>query len=95
MTTRTIVYSRSSISSSSALRNAIEGDEQDLEAVKLKILTLLDSVTQSGDTDSAQDSDSADEEPEILNESEAGEDEIEDLEYTNVREAVKYFDKLL
>jgi len=78
-----------------ALRNAIDGNEQDLEAIKLKILTLLDSVTQSGDTDSAQDFDSAEEEPEILNESEARADEIEDLEYSNVREAVKYFDKLL
>jgi len=79
----------------SALRNAIQGNEQDLEAIKLKILTLLDSVSQSGNSDSAQDSESADEEPEILNESEALEDEIEDLEYSNVREAVKYFDKLL
>lgn len=78
-----------------ALRNAIDGNEQDLEAIKLKILTLLDSVTQTGDADSAQDFDSADEEPEILNESEARADEIEDLEYSNVREAVKYFDKLL
>jgi len=78
-----------------ALRNAIDGNEQDLEAIKLKILTLLDSITQSGDTDSAQDFDSAEEDPEILNESEARADEIEDLEYSNVREAVKYFDKLL
>ena len=79
----------------SALRSATEGDEKDLEEIKQSILKLLDSNIQSRDTDSAPDFESTDEEPEILNESEAQEEEVEDLEHTNVRETVKYFDKLL
>ncbi|MCH8019014.1 cell division protein FtsZ [candidate division KSB1 bacterium] len=79
----------------SALRSATKGDEKDLEEIKQSILKLLDSIIQSRDTDSAPDFESTDEEPEILNESEAQEEEVEDLEHTNVRETVKYFDKLL
>ena len=94
----------------SALRSATEGDEKDLEKIKQSILKLLDSIIQSRDTDSAPDLESADDEPEILNDAEAQEEEaqkeeaqkeeaqkeeVEDLEYTNVRETVKYFDKLL
>lgn len=79
----------------SALRSATKGDGKDLEEIKQSILKLLDSIIQSRDTDSAPDFESTDEEPEILNESEAQEEEVEDLEHTNVRETVKYFDKLL
>jgi len=79
----------------SALRSATKGDGKDLEEIKQSILKLLDSIIQSRDTDSARDFESTDEEPEILNESEAQEEEVEDLEHTNVRETVKYFDKLL
>lgn len=79
----------------SALRSATKGDGKDLEEIKQSILKLLDSIIQSRDTDSAPDFESTDEEPEILNESEAQEEEVEDLEQTNVRETVKYFDKLL
>ncbi len=76
----------------SALRSATEGDGKDLEEIKQSILKLLDSIIQSRDTDSAPDFESTDEEPE---KSEAQEEEVEDLEHTNVRETVKYFDKLL
>ena len=79
----------------SALRSATKGDGKDLEEIKQSMLKLLDSIIQSRDTDSARDFESTDEEPEILNESEAQEEEVEDLEHTNVRETVKYFDKLL
>ena len=79
----------------SALRSATKGDGKDLEEIKQSILKLLDSIIQSRDTDSAPDFESTDEEPEILNESEAQEEEVEDIEHTNVRETVKYFDKLL
>ena len=79
----------------SALRSATEGDEKDLEEIKQSILKLLDSIIQSRDSDSASDFESTDEEPEILYESEAQEEEVKDLEHTNVRETVKYFDKLL
>jgi len=79
----------------SALRSAPKGDGKDLEEIKQSMLKLLDSIIQSRDTDSARDFESTDEEPEILNESEAQEEEVEDLEHTNVRETVKYFDKLL
>ncbi len=79
----------------SALRSATKGDGKDLEEIKQSILKLLDSIIQTRDTDSAPDFESTDEEPEILNESEAQEEEVEDLEHTNVRETVKYFDKLL
>ena len=79
----------------SALRSATKGDGKDLEEIKQSMLKLLDSIIQSRDTDSAPDFESTDEEPEILNESEAQEEEVEDLEHTNVRETVKYFDKLL
>ena len=79
----------------SALRSATKGDGKDLEEIKQSMLKLLDSIIQSRDTDSARDFESTDEEPEILNESEAQEEEVEDIEHTNVRETVKYFDKLL
>ncbi len=78
-----------------ALRNAIEGNEKDLEEIKQNILNVLDSISKSHDAGMVPDSKSTEDEPEILNEAEAEEDQVEDLEYTNVREAVKYFDKLL
>lgn len=79
-----------------ALRSVIENDENDqrLEAVMLKMCNVLDLLSSSPDSDVTSDVErTLAESPD--QDAKGSEQESEEPKYSNVKEAVKYFDKLL